>query len=60
MKKYICLIAALLALCLSGCVREETPEPPMASVPSQIPETTETPTTEETQPPTGWQALLFA
>lgn len=55
MKKYIPLIAAILVLSLLGCAKTEMPEPPMAPVEAEIPETTETPTTEESQPPSGWQ-----
>jgi len=49
--------AALLALCLLGCTPQEVPEPTTTAPPVTVPETTAAPTTEATEPPTGWQEL---
>lgn len=58
MKKYMILIAAILAVCLLGCTPEEIPEQTTeATIETAPTETTAAPTTEATEPPTGWQEL---
>ena len=55
MRKLICL-AAIFALCLLGC----TAEPPQETTSAPVETTaapTVPPTTEHTEPPTGWQEL---
>ena len=58
MKKYRILIAAIFALCLLGCTPAEIPEQTTeATAETAPPETTAAPTTEATEPPTGWQEM---